>query len=126
MASRVAETNGLDVHEADDDLDVFDADALLAETDLKPFRWRWAGEVWTFPARMGIKVVDVIEGGETMPALRMLLGDQWARFDELLETVDLDVPTLKAVIDTYVEKQSGVKLPNSGRPTPSYGRGRPR
>lgn len=115
-----SQTNGLDVHTADDELDVFDVDALIAERDQRPFRWRWAGEVWEFPAAMDIRVVQLVDDRQTLEAIEMLMGpEQWARLVELPEIID--IVTLKAVVDRYIEKQ-GLTVPNSHRPSP-YSRG---
>lgn len=111
----MAGPNGLDVHSAADDADVFDVDALMAERDQRPFRWRWAGDVWEFPPRMDLRVVQAVDQGDILGAVQMLLGDeQWTRLVDVPEI--LDAVTLKAVIDRYVEKQ-GLSVPNSGRPS---------
>lgn len=108
-------TNGLDVHGTADDADIFDVDALMAERDERPFRFRWAGELWEFPARMDIRVVQAVDQGDVLGAVHMLLGDeQWQHLVDVPEV--LDAVTLKAIVDRYVEKQ-GLTVPNSGRPS---------
>ena len=127
MTGRVTErapTNGLDVHGRADEDDVFDVDALMAEVDRKPFRFRWAGETWEFPAGMDVRAVEHIDAGRVMQAIEMLLGaEQWGRMIEVPDI--LDAVTLKMVLDRYLEVQ-GLTVPNSARPTPSYGPGRKR
>jgi hypothetical protein len=112
------------VHGPTDDDGVFDVDALMAEADRRPFRFRWAGEVWEFPPSMDIRVVDHVDNGRILEAVEMLMGaDQWTRLVEVPEI--LDAVTLKLVLDRYVEVQ-GLTVPNSARPTPTSGRGRSR
>lgn len=109
--------NGLDVHGAALDDDVFDVDALMAERDDRPFRFRWAGETWQFPPRMDVRVVQAVDQGDVLGALEMLLGpEQWQQLVDVPEV--LDAVTLKVVIDRYVEKQ-GLSVPNSARPSRS-------
>jgi hypothetical protein len=114
------QTNGLDVHTDDDELDVFDVDVLIAERDQRPFRWRWAGEIWQFPAAMDIRIVQLVDQGELLQAMEMLMGsEQWAHLIEVPEI--LDAVTLKSVVDRYIDRQ-GLTPPNSPRPSP-YSRG---
>lgn len=113
-------TNGLDVHGTEED--IFDVDALMAERDQRPFLFRWAGEVWSFPFSMDVRVVQAVNKGEVLEAVEMLLGpEQWARLVDVPEI--LDVVTLKAIIDRYVERQ-GLSVPNLPLPTTSFPRGR--
>jgi hypothetical protein len=119
-----AQTNGLDVHTADDELDVFDVDALIAEAERRPFRWRWGGEVWTFPATMDISVVQLVDDRKALEAVEKLMGpEQWARLVDMPEIIG--AVDLKAVLDRYIERQ-GLSAPNSPRPSPfsKGGRGR--
>lgn len=114
------QTNGLDVHTDDDELDVFDVDVLIAERDQRPFRWRWAGEIWQFPAAMDIRIVQLVDQGELLQAMEMLMGsEQWAHLIEVPKI--LDAVTLKSVVDRYIDRQ-GLTSPNSPRPSP-YSRG---
>lgn len=119
-----SQTNGLDVHTADDELDVFDVDALIAEAERRPFRWRWGGEVWTFPATMDISVVQLVDDRKALEAVEKLMGpEQWGRLVDMPEIIG--AVDLKAVLDRYIERQ-GLSAPNSPRPSPfsKGGRGR--
>lgn len=108
-------TNGLDVHGAVDDADVFDVDALIAEKDQRPFRWRFAGQVWEFPWALDFRVVELVDDRKILAAVEMLMGEeQYARLVAVPEI--LGVAELTGIIDRYLARQ-GLSVPNSGRPS---------
>jgi hypothetical protein len=86
----------------------FDLDAVVSESEAKPFEFTFGGEGYTLPAQVDLLAAASLEGGKLYEGLRRLLGDdQW---DRLLESkAVLDTPKLQALMEQYA-KHVGLSL----------------
>lgn len=81
-------------------METYDLDAVIAEQEPNPFRFRFGGEDFELPGNMDLRVVRLFSAGDPLGALEMLLGpDQFARFDAVDQT--FDDKAFKALLDRY-------------------------
>jgi hypothetical protein len=92
--------------------DIFDLDAVAAEGQDEPFRFRFGGEVYEMPPldlRQAAKLDDT--GGSAVDMFRLLLGDeQWQRMEAA--EARLTQPMFLELLDRYT-KHTGIDLGES-------------
>jgi hypothetical protein len=97
----------------------FDLDAAIADADLTPFRFTFAGQEWELPHLGGLDAWPMIaaaESGDTEAALavmRLAFGDRWEDF----HAIPLPQVGLNALFERYVA-HSGMA---PGKPLASTG-----
>lgn len=80
--------------------EIFDANALIVESDRKPFRFQFGGETFELPPKVDMLAASRMRKGDLDGALRKMLGEeQYERLDDLEEVFDEDV--FEGVMDAW-------------------------
>ena len=66
----------------------FDLDALAAEAGGEPFRFTFGGEEYELPPRIDFRVGVALAEGDSVGAVRYMLGEHWQRILDSEQTLD--------------------------------------
>lgn len=78
----------------------FDLDAVVTESEAKPFDFTFGGEGYVLPAQVDLLAAASLEGGRLYDGFHRLLGDaQWERL--LASDAVFDQARLKALMEAY-------------------------
>lgn len=91
--------------------DVFDLDAVAAESEAEPFPFKFGGDVYELPAHIDLRASVAWAEGHILDAFTLLLGeDQWQQIQD--SDAVLDDNQFLALMDAY-QKHLGLRAGES-------------